>query len=90
MADQPRCRRKYVNQVHDVDRIIELLKRAHARGDLDDPDIAERVTELKKLAAQLPEAEDVMRGLQLAKAIKGEIYEFSATIIAKILKEFST
>lgn len=85
-----RRRRRY-NPAEDVEKIIELLKKAKARGDLDDPEIAERVLELKNLATQLPGVkEDVMHGLRLFKATKAELYEFGATIIAKIVKEFST
>ncbi len=89
---RPRARRQRhkSTQVEDLERIIELLEIAHARGDLDDPDTVEHVARLKKLAAQLPAvAGNETRWLRLVKAAKAEIYDLSTTLIAKIFKEFS-
>jgi len=99
MQSRPKRQRKYTLQVanlesilqaEDLEKIIELLEKAHLRGDLDDPQIAEHVVRLKKIAAQLPAvAGDERLWLKLLKDAKVEIYEFSTTLLAKIVKEFS-
>lgn len=87
---RPRRQRK-PTQIDDLDRILELLERVNARGDLDHPEIAERFARIKKLAEQLPAAAGNERLLlRIFKATKTELYEFSTTLIAKTIKELSS
>jgi len=75
------------DEVENLGKIIDLLEQAHARGDLD---TIEHIERLKVLAAQLPGADkDRRRWLRIVVALKRELYEFSATLAAKVLKEFS-
>ena len=80
MRPRPRRQRRNAN---DPERIIELLEKAHARGDLD----PEHIARLKKLAAQLPATSGNERlWLRLAKATKTELYDVGTTLLAKIIR----
>jgi hypothetical protein len=69
----------------DLKRAIELIRKAHAKGEL-----GEHIETLKTLAKQLPDVtQDENRWKKFAVGAKREVYEISATILAKLLKEFS-
>jgi len=69
-----------------LERAMELLLKAHSKGEL-----GEHIETLKNLAAELPNvSQDENRLKKFIVGAKQEVYDISATIIAKLIKEFTT
>jgi len=84
---RPRGRRSRNTRLDEVDieRTLELLAKAKAKGWLDEPENAHHVEQLKEIARSA--TGDRWWFLRLLKVVKSEVYEFAGTVIAKMLKE---